>query len=401
MRNTGEWPGGERPGVSWYARIVREQRGINWAVIDYLTTTPGQKIQGPGGGGIPEARPPKTALRVGMVVTSWGRPCGVAEYTRSLVEGMTVLGHHAVVVGDLGQAARTIHEHNLNLVHVQYEYSLYDPLHLRAVLKDLQRCNVRLVATAHSFLPHLGDHNLAFRQIFLRTVVHSEEMRREMAASGIPVDRLQVIPMGARKHPLSPREEVRLALGLGQGPVLGYFGFAYPHKGIQNLALAAESLRERYPGLRCLILASAAPNPTSRQAFQEVHAMLDARGLGDVVKVEDRYLPEAEVVRQLSASDLVVLPYAEYPAHQISAAVRTAMAAGRPVITTRTIPFSDLNDEVYKVPDNRPETIARGVQEVLENHTLQEALVSAAFRYLGENTWPKVAARHLHLYGLQ
>ncbi len=104
------------------------------------------------------------------------------------------------------------------------------------------------------------------------------------------------------------------------------------------------------------------------------------------------------MVKYLHAMDVNVLPYQDYPARQISAAVRTVMAAQRPVITSDTFPFSDLRGEVYKLADPTARGIVAGVRAVLGDPVLQAAMIRDIRRYAEENNWVRTAARHLALY---
>lgn len=333
-----------------------------------------------------------------MVIPSWERPCGVAEYSRALIDGLRRVGRQVhIITGDVADVPTMTANRRLQAVHFQYEYSLYNPVRLRPVLGALLRSGIRLAATLHSFA-ETPEHNTLLAEFFGRFIVHGEGIARELELTGVPRARIHVLPMGIRLYPLPPRGEIRSFLGLGGEPAIGYFGFVYPQKGLDQLALAVRRLREIYPGLRCFLFAHVAPNPGSCAAYEGLRAFLDANRLWDGLTMHSGYLPEAEVVKFLHAMDVNVLPYREYHTRQISAAVRTVMAAQRPVITSDTFPFSDLRDEVYKIADPSAAGIVDGVRAVLENPALQAALLRNIRRYAEENNWARTAARHLAIY---
>lgn len=334
-----------------------------------------------------------------MVISSWGRPCGVGEYGRALVEAMRDLGHAPAVI-PMGPAAAVarVRALGLDLVHFQYEYNLMDAGELAAAVTALARSGVPSVVTVHSWSPEARYANGILAAMPCLFVVTMPALRLALVRAGIAGARVAVLPIGIPSYPLPPRAQARAQLGLDGEPAVGFFGFYHRHKGIASLALAGRILRERYPGLRCFVFATAAPNEGSRRAREEVLSFLDAHRLWDAVTVTEEYLPEEEIVRRLHAMDVNVLPYAELAGVQASAAVRTVLAARRPTVVTETAHFSDLGREVCKIADNRPERIAAAIAEVLEDAGKAQALVERVARLADRQSWVRVAAAHWRCY---
>jgi len=338
---------------------------------------------------------PRRSKIVGLVVPSWNRPCGVAEYSKALRKGLQEMAQPLRVYdGPL----MDLLAHPPDAAHFQFEYGLYNPSELQKVAGELARRRSRRLLTLHSFSASAAVHNQLLKEGFDCLIVHSEQVARELGTVGISRDRIRVIPMGCFSFPLGDRVATRSRLGLGRDEVaLGFFGFLYPQKGLKELGMAIRQLRRSYP-LRGFFFCSVAPNPTSARYFRELGDFYQAHGLWEGVNLHLEYLPVVEAVRLLNAMDINVLPYHEYEAKGTSAAVRTMMAAGRPVITTDTSFFSDLRGEVYKIPDPSPERIAGAVSFLLENPERQRELVARAKAYLEDNSWPRVAARHVAVY---
>lgn len=380
-------------------KITHEERGENYAVIWYRTD--GRTIvSGPGSDSrqTGEMRRPN-ALRIGLAIPSWGRPCGVAEYARGLIWGFQQIGQPVAVLGDPAQVSQAAQQKRCQVIHFQHEYSLWEPGLLRRQAMELLRYGATPVVTVHAHAA-ASDHHAVLREVFPCLIVHSEEIARSLRADlGLPPGQVRVISLGVRPYPLPPRDRMRAELGLTAGQVaLGYCGFFYPQKGLVELGEAAAELRQRFPGIRCFLFASVANNDTSRRYHEEVKAALAARGLRDVVTMVVDYLPEPKLVGYLHAMDVNVFPYAELSTQQVSAAVRTAMAALRPIITTSVSAFADLEGEVEKVPDNRPGQIAAGVRNLIEDPDRQEALIAGMRQYITKHNWSTVASRHLALY---
>lgn len=338
-------------------------------------------------------------MRLGLAVSSWGGRCGVAETSRSLAAALQRLGERVTVLPATPRpAAEQALGLRLELVHFQYEYNLYDARELADAVAALARRGVGAAVTVHSWDPRADHANRILREGVPRFVVTLPAVRAAMERDGIAGSRVAVIPLGVPRHPLPARGEARAALGLGGEPAVGFFGFFHRHKGLAHLALAARALRGRFPALRCFLFAGAAPNEGSRAAREEFHAFCSAHGLWDAVTVRDGFPAEAEVVRWLHAMDVNVLPYAELPGVQASAAVRTVLAARRPTVVTATSPFSDLGEEVHRIADNAPERIAAAVGRILDDHELAARLAERAGAAAARLSWDRVAEAHRTYY---
>lgn len=345
------------------------------------------------GGGV---APP---VRVGMVISSLGRPCGVGECSRALVEAMARLGAEVRVIPDGPWAALpAARGAGLGLVHFQYEYNLMDAGALAAAIRELARAGIRSVVTVHSWSPEAEAANRVLAAAPCLFIATMPALRLAMLRWGIAPERVTVIPLGIPAHPPGPREEARARLGLGREPAVGFFGFFHRHKGIEKLALAARLARARHPGLRCFVFATAAPNEGSRAARAGLHGFLAAHGLEEVVAVVKEYVPEPEMVRRLHAMDVNVLPYEELAGVQASAAVRTVLAARRPTVVTDTAHFSDLGRAVCRIPDNGPDRIAEAVIRLLDEPVKARALAEEAARLAERLSWDRVARAHLDCY---
>lgn len=380
-------------------KVAHEERGANYAIIWYSTDGhPVVSGSGDDGRQLGELRQP-TVMRIGLAVPSWGRPCGVAEYTHGLQWGFQQLGLPAAVLGEAARIAQAASQNRCNVVHIQHEYSLWEPGLLRRQALELLRHGVRPVVTVHAY-GAVPDHNAVLRDVFPCLVVHAEGMAHSLRSDlGIPAERVRVIRPGVRPYQLPDRNRVRAELGLAPGQVaLGYCGFFYPQKGLVELGEAVAELRGQFPDLRCFLFANVADNDTSRRYYEQVRAAFSARGLWESVTLRNEFLPEGQLVGYLHAMDLNVFPYADLPAQQVSAAVRSAIAALRPIITTRAFAFADLEGEVEKIPDNHPGRIADAVRGLQGDPGRQEALIAAMRQHIGQQSWSAVASRHLALY---
>jgi len=343
-------------------------------------------------------------VRVLLVCPSWGRPCGIAAYTEQLGRGLGALGVEADVAHSPALIQRRLSERRYEGVLLQHEYGLYY-FNLVAILTLIDRTDIPFVITMHNTDRRgwMGAQHLFLFKTRARFVVHSEAARDNLLA-GRPApeaSRLSVIPMGSPDYEgrFAPPAEVRREMGLPEdGFVVGFFGFAAAHKGIPNLIRALALVPDAYG----YIGAAVHPvNPLAVDAIYEQCGLVrragDKNRYGNVVLYHGR-IPDERFGSYQHAVDVIVFPY-EVHGTSISTSMMAhqSLASGRPVVTTDVPYFADLGDEVLKIPDNRPETIAGAVRTLRDDPRLAESLTAKAMAYAAGHRWPDVARAYLRL----
>lgn len=151
------------------------------------------------------------------------------------------------------------------------------------------------------------------------------------------------------------REEARERVGARSGvPLVLFFGYIRPYKGLRFLLEAMPAVRER-TGAELLVVGE----------FYEKSApyleLVERLALGDAVRFVDRYVGNEEVESFFMASDLVVLPYVSATQSGI---VQIAIAFDRPVIVTAVGGLPEAVSEGrtgFVVPAGDPAAIAETV----------------------------------------
>ena len=145
-------------------------------------------------------------------------------------------------------------------------------------------------------------------------------------------------------------------------PVVLFFGFVRPYKGLPDLIDALAQTRRE---VKLLVVG---------EFWKDSHAQIDEQirhlGLHERVAIVDRYVANEEVPRYFSAADIVALPYRSGTGSGI---LQMAFGHGRPVVATRVGSQADAvrhGETGLLVPPRRPDALAKAIDEILElrNH---------------------------------
>ncbi len=186
-------------------------------------------------------------------------------------------------------------------------------------------------------------------------IVMSAAVRDDLLAIR-PDARWRLIPHPVYSHFGEPIEKAaaRRALGWGADPLLLFFGYVRPYKGLDQLLAALPEIRRHIPAR--LIVAG---------EFYEGEARYRRRvselGLQDAVAFHADYIPESRVATYFSACDVVVLPYRSATQSGI---VQVAYQLDTPVICTDVGGLSEivLHERTgFVVPPDDPAALAAAV----------------------------------------
>ena len=257
---------------------------------------------------------------------------GVADYVHRLAAHLPAHGVDPVVVeagGRVGAAARELARLRPGVVHVQVAPSAYGFSPVVGLLPALVRAPV--VTTLHEYgwwswparVPdrawrllerrrlwdrETGRLTASARAVLSTTPGHAQVLRDRLGVTA------RVVPIGPNVERVpADRSAVRARYGLAQdAPVVVFFGFVHPVKGVRWLLRAVQALRAGRPELRLVVAGGfeslALPGQEARDFEAELRADAAALGLADAVLFTG-WLPAAEVSALLQAADVAALPF--------------------------------------------------------------------------------------------
>ncbi|HPW20718.1 MAG TPA: glycosyltransferase family 4 protein [Vicinamibacterales bacterium] len=255
------------------------------------------------------------------------------HYSRILLETRThplVLAHYALSFSRVArEIRRVIRAEAVDLVHaISYPASLYAALACRW-------CRVPQIWHEHNIkrLHRVNRRLYRFAAGSCHAVIGpSDAVTTNLARAGIPRRKLRTVYNGIdlRRFDVGDTDAaaVRSELGIPpDAPAIGLFGQMLPYKGHRTLIEAAPAVLRDFPAARfCFV--GALENPPYQE---ELRGLIAGAGLGRAFLFTG-WRPDVPAV--LRAMDLVtVLTTTPEPA---ALGLMEAMAAGRPVVATRT-----------------------------------------------------------------
>jgi glycosyltransferase involved in cell wall biosynthesis len=315
------------------------------------------------------------------------------QYPRVLFPGKTQLDHGPAPDGvpraeaildtldprSWRRAAQRIANGGADMAILHYWMPFVAPA-LGGLARALRRRGVRVVTVVHNALPHepgLLDRPLA--RYALRgadaLVVLSESVRQDVERLGVRV------PVTVASHPAydhfgaaAIRDEARQRLGLPlDAPTLLFFGFVRRYKGIAVLLRAMPEVARRVPGVRLIV--------AGEFYGDEAALRTQATPLGETVRFDADYIPDARVADYFGAADAVVQPYLSATQSGVAG---IAFHFGRPVVTT------DVGDAGIVVPPDDPAALAEALVAILAGDRAERLGALAASR--GRASWDGLSA---------
>jgi glycosyltransferase involved in cell wall biosynthesis len=289
-------------------------------------------------------------------ISTWGIRCGIATYSRFLVEQMDDVvvmcqSGEGEVEGAIpcwkrdsnffGGIIAQIAGKGIDTVVIQHQPGLLRFSYLNELLLKLSEMDVKVFITMHN----TRDRSLVFPSKRIEkaveglktcstVMVHSNSDVEILKALGIE-DNVVMIPHGIYPPPSDSAESLPV-----EGRVMGSFGFLLKHKGQQELVEAFE----RLPGWDELLLLCATIERSGKMEAK-INSLIEKKGLTGRVRLVTDFLDDDVVIASLAKCELLVFPY-QNTKESASGAVRMGVAAGVPLAVTPIPIFDDVTGAI-------------------------------------------------------
>lgn len=325
------------------------------------------------------------------IITPWKVRCGISTYSEALAPALSRQGADVYIVRlkRLGQksiqyfetlATRRIPE--VDLVHAQCEYGLYKGGE-GAFYSRLRQAlgSTPIVTTMHSVSSPISD-EIVFNNSDA-VVVHNEFCRERF------IHDCAVIPHGVHPSDTIPMKEAKEKLGL-DGPVVTVFGFIGPYKGYEE---AIRMIGLEFPDVT-LLAAGGWHVDLETTYIQRLKMVADQIAPGQVKWTG--WVDREDLPTVFGASDVCLYPN-RYMTE--SGALLTMIGHGRCVLARGLAPNREREEAGALKTFNSESEMILGLEELLQEPDLRRKYEEGARRFAEENSWDRIAKRHLDLYG--
>jgi len=337
------------------------------------------------------------------MISSWNIKCGIADYSRHLIDELIKYKEIFVDVQPIKETntknplyffnlVKNINKHEIT--HIQYQAGLfgnfplpliglnYFPL-LISLLKFWKRN--KLVTTVHEV--GLKDHSitdwilLKFLNLSDRLIVLNPELIGLLEEKGMNSHKLIHIPHGTSEVKILDKKECKERLGVSDKNIITIFGFVGKLKG-HDLAI------DILPGLNknfILVIAGG-----TRIEEHEVYLNFLKNKVAEM-KLEDRvkflgYIKEDDLTLIGNATDIFLFPYRWITT---SGALNFALSYETPTITSDLNYFKDIKEkydciEIFKCDDK--DDLCIKLEEIIKDEKKQDYLKNKCSEYIEKNS---------------
>jgi glycosyltransferase involved in cell wall biosynthesis len=362
------------------------------------------------------------------IVTSWNSKCGIATYSKLLVQpalpNTLILANHEPCLiapdevnvircwqsgGDINQNSddlntlfNTIIDNDIEQVMIEFNFSFFELGALKILLQKLHKKGVQILMTLHSTADvYWGEKLKTLRDLqpqihhIERVFVHSIADLNQLKAFNI-VDNVSLFPHGVKRIAAVANEASEPSVlppeKLRNKTVLASYGFLLPHKGIDVLIETFNHIHQGQPDSHLLLITAEYPAPISAEHLIYCRTLITHYQLTEHITLVSDFLTDQQSLTWLSLADCIIYPY-QQTQESSSAAVRWGIALGKPVFCTPLNIFDDVASAVHYLPGTQALQMAEGIRIGLQNTPqLAEKSVAQA-KWLIENDWNKLSKR--------
>jgi glycosyltransferase involved in cell wall biosynthesis len=372
-------------------------------------------------------------MRVLLLGSYPPRECGIATFTHDVYEsfrrapglasdviaidepGGEMRRYPAQVVARLSEQdrysyteiARFVNSNRAELLHIQHEYGLFGGDCGEWLVDLLEAVRKPVVITLHTILPEPDETMLrvtrAICALASRVVALSETGRKLLQTIyGVEPEKIGVVHHGVPDVPFRSTDAAKASFGIGQRLVISTFGLINRGKGLEYALDAMRSVIVTHPEALYLILGETHPvvRRHEGESYREsLQAYVDEHGLGNNVKLIDKYLDFDELVSYLAATDIYLTPYLN-PVQIVSGTLAYAAGCGKAIVSTPYLYAKELlaHARGFLCEFRDAPSIARALTHLLDDPSMRRATERRVYRFSRQMTWPHVARRYEEIF---
>jgi glycosyltransferase involved in cell wall biosynthesis len=370
-----------------------------------------------------------SAKRIGYFSTYPPRECGIANFTKDLIDAIDDLGGlkpSIIAINEKGalydydrrvkwnidrddaedyvKAAEYVNSSNIQLLVVQHEFGLYGGDYGEHIKLFLDNVKKPVITTLHTVQPNFDKKAIeVLKYIVERSeaiIVIAHAAIDMLKRQGIPYKKCIVIPHGCPSIDCTSNKSVKESLGLEDRLVASTFGLISSGKGIEYAIRALPEVIKKEPRIIYLIIGETHPEVRKHEGEKyrnELTRLVGELGLEEHVRFTNRFITKRELIKFLQATDIYITPYIS-PNQISSGTLVYALGAGKAVVSTPYYHAMEVlsNERGILCRFEDSASVAEGINRLLDENFRRE-IQKRAYKYSRRFLWKNVARKYLNL----
>jgi glycosyltransferase involved in cell wall biosynthesis len=370
-----------------------------------------------------------SAKRVGYFSTYPPRECGIANFTKDLIDATCELNefkHSVIAINEKGalydydrrvkwnidrddakdyvKAAEYVNSSNIQLLIVQHEFGLFGGDYGEYIKLFLDNVKKPVITTLHTVQPNFDKKAIeVLKYIVERSeaiIVIAQAAIDMLKRQGISYKKCIVIPHGCPSIDCTNNKSIKESLGLEGRLVASTFGLISSGKGIEYAIRALPEIIKKEPRIIYLIIGETHPEVRKYEGEKyrnELTKLVSELGLEEHVRFTNRFITKRELIKFLQATDIYITPYIS-PNQISSGTLIYAMGAGKAVVSTPYYHAMEVlsNERGILCRFEDSASIAESVNRLL-NENFRSEVQRKAYKYSRRFLWKNVAQKYLKI----
>jgi glycosyltransferase involved in cell wall biosynthesis len=370
-----------------------------------------------------------SAKRIGYFSTYPPRECGIANFTKDLIDAVGDLSNlkpSIIAINEKGalydydrrvkwnidrdhaedyvKAAEYVNSSNIQLLVVQHEFGLYGGDCGEYIKLFLDNVNKPVITTLHTVQPNFDKKAIeVLKYIVERSesiIVIAHAAIDMLKQQGIPYKKCIVIPHGCPNIDCTNNKSIKESLGLEDRLVASTFGLISSGKGIEYAIKALPEVIKKEPRIIYLIIGETHPEVRKHEGEKyrnELTKLVSELGLEEHVRFTNRFVTKRELIKFLQATDIYITPYIS-PNQISSGTLIYALGAGKAVVSTPYYHAQEVlaKDRGVLCRFENSASVAEGISRLLDE-SFRSEIQKRAYKYSRRFLWKNVAKKYLNL----
>lgn len=291
-----------------------------------------------------------------------------------------------------------IKKYKINYVDIQYHSGTFFPIQsLDRLIQLLKSEGVYVQVILHAVKGSNFDFIKESKNLQQadRVVIHN---KKDFDYASKILKNVVLFPLPIEIAKKRDSQKLRTDLCISENAVIiASHGLMNSNKNIPTIIEAFNELKQQFKDIVFLsVNAVVSNNIASQGEFERAKKLVKLYNLEDSVRFITPFLSKNLVDLLLQVPDIVILAYSDV-GESASAAVRTCIAARKPVIVTDIPMMAEFNNEVFKIKQASKSEISNGLKKLITQKSLRDELVKVGKTYIESNSFEKKSLEWLQL----